>query len=336
MEPVEVAGFGDISRFCKNHPIVIASALVTGSVLVALRRYFAGGVCHSKVLLNGKTVIITGANVGIGRETAKDLARRGARVILACRDLTKAERAADAIRKATGNENVLVQVVDLASLSSVRKFCDKIVNSESRLDVLINNAGIMACPHWKSEDGYEFQLAVNHLGHFLLTNLLLDLMKKTEGSRIINLSSLAHRTGKIHFDDINLEKDYMPFKAYAQSKLANVLFTKELHRRLQGTSVTTYAVHPGVVRTELGRYMMANKPKWHVLYRYPLIYFIFKTPYQGAQTTLYCTLTEGLEAKSGKYFSDCAEKEAAPQANDPEAASRLWSLSSQMVGLSSS
>lgn len=172
------------------------STLATGAGgIFLLRNYFAGGVCHSKAKLHGKTVIVTGANTGIGRETALDLAQRGARVILACRDLDKANAAANEIRKTTGNDKVFVKELDLASLKSVRKFAEEFHQTEDRLDILINNAGIMRCPYWKTEDAFEMQLGVNHLGHFLLTNLMLDMLERSQPSRIINVSSLAHVRG---------------------------------------------------------------------------------------------------------------------------------------------
>ncbi|XP_046379980.1 retinol dehydrogenase 12-like [Haliotis rufescens] len=300
----------------------------------ALRRYFGGGVCHSRARLDGKTVLITGANCGIGRETARDLAGRGARVILACRDVTKAERAADDIRKNTGNPEVVVRVVDLASLESVRKFAREVTEKEKRLDVLINNAGVMFCPYWKSQEGYEMQFAVNHLGHFLLTNLLLDLLKKSAPSRIICVSSLAHRRGRINFEDINMEQHYDSLMAYGQSKLANVLFARELARRLQGTEVTANSLHPGVVKTELGRHLSVMGVSWfkQTLFKVASLIFI-KTPVQGAQTTIFCAVDESLNDVSGKYFSDCAEKGTAAQGQDDEVAKQLWDLSCKMVNL---
>uniref|UniRef100_A0A672HU82 Retinol dehydrogenase 13-like n=1 Tax=Salarias fasciatus TaxID=181472 RepID=A0A672HU82_SALFA len=304
----------------------------TGLGLFGVKKWMAGGVCRSKARLDGKTVLITGGNTGIGKETAVDLARRGARVILACRDMDRANKAAEDVKKRSGNDNVIVKMLDLASLQSVREMAKDILASEERLDVLINNAGIMSCPQWKTEDGFEMQFGVNHLGHFLLTNCLLDLLKKSAPSRIVNVSSLAHERGQIYFDDINQEKDYKPRKSYAQSKLANVLFTRELAKKLQGTGVTTYSLHPGVIRTELGRHFWPTIPLWRRVVFTPLIYLI-KTPTEGAQTTIYCAVEESLKDESGLYYSDCAPKTAAPQALDDEAAKKLWDLSASMVGL---
>lgn len=318
--------------FVENHAIATFAFIAAGAGLVAVRRWMAGRACYSKVRLDGKTVLITGANTGIGKETALDMAKRGARVILACRDMTRAHIAADTIRRQSGNGNVVVMKVDLASLQSVREFARNVEKNEPRLDILINNAGIMMCPKWTTEDGFEMQFGVNHLGHFLLTDCLLDLLKKSAPSRIVIVSSLAHERGQIHFDDINLDKDYRPEKSYRQSKLANVLFGKELAVRLQGTGVTVYSLHPGVIRTELGRHLFPTLALWKRIIALPLMMLI-KTPWEGAQTTIYCAVEESLANESGFYYSDCARKEAAPQAQDDAAAKRLWDLSASMVGL---
>ncbi|XP_057389578.1 retinol dehydrogenase 13 isoform X4 [Balaenoptera acutorostrata] len=234
-------------------PLSVLGTAVGGAVL--LKDFVAGGACPSKTTIPGKTVIVTGANTGIGKQTALELAKRGGTIILACRDLEKCEAAAKEIRGETLNHHVNARHLDLASLKSIREFAAKIIEEEERVHILINNAAVMRCPHWTTEDGFEMQLGVNYLGHFLLTNLLLDKLKASAPSRIINLSSLAHVAGHIDFEDLNWEKrKYDTKAAYCQSKLAVVLFTKELSRRLQGTGVTVNALHPGVARTELGRH----------------------------------------------------------------------------------
>ncbi|KAJ8344068.1 hypothetical protein SKAU_G00313970 [Synaphobranchus kaupii] len=324
--------FKQVRQFVAEHATGIVVATVAGVGLVALRRWLGGGVCRSRARLDGKTVMITGANTGIGKETAVDLASRGARVILACRDKTRASEAADDIRQRSGNGNVVVKIVDLASLQSVRDLAKDVQETEERLDILINNAGIMMCPKWQTEDGFEMQFGVNHLGHFLLTNCLLDVLKKSTPSRIVNVSSLAHEKGKIYFDDINQDKDYNPTYSYRQSKLANVLFSRELASRLQGTGVTVYCLHPGVIRTELGRHFWPELPLWKRLIGVPLLQLL-KSPWQGAQTSIYCAVDESLEGTSGLYYSDCTQKEAASQGRDDAAAKRLWDLSASMVGL---
>ncbi|KAI1904495.1 hypothetical protein AGOR_G00006240 [Albula goreensis] len=322
----------EVRQFVEDHATGIAVVTVAGVGLVALRRWLAGGVCRSNARLDGKTVLITGANTGIGKQTAVDMANRGARVILACRDMTRANKAAEDIRQRSGNGNVVVKKLDLASLQSVRDLAKDIQENEERLDVLINNAGIMMCPKWQTEDGFEMQFGVNHLGHFLLTNCLLDLLKKSSPSRIVNVSSLAHEKGEIHFDDINLDKDYCPRKSYRQSKLANVLFTRELASRLQGTGVTVYSLHPGVIHTELGRHFWPEMALWKRVVFTPFL-LLLKTPWEGAQTTIFCAVDESLENTSGLYYSDCAPKEAAPQARDDAVAKKLWEVSATMVGL---
>lgn len=324
--------FTAIRSFVLQYPKTVALVTVTGVGLFSVKKWMAGGVCRSKAQLDGKTVLITGANTGIGKETAVDLARRGARVILACRDMDRANKAAEDVKKQSGNDNVVVKKVDLASLQSVRQLAKDVLATEERLDILINNAGIMSCPKWQTEDGFEMQFGVNHLGHFLLTNCLLDLLKKSSPSRIVNVSSLAHERGQIYFDDINQEKDYQPWKSYGQSKLANVLFTRELAKRLQGTGVTTYSLHPGVIRTELGRHFWPKIPLWKRVVYTPLM-FLIKSPTEGAQTTIYCAVEESLQNESGLYYSDCALKTAAPQGLDDEAAKKLWDVSASMVGL---
>lgn len=319
-------------KFAVRYPKTIALITITGVGLFAVRKWMAGGVCQSKTRMDGKTVLITGANTGIGKETAVDLATRGARIILACRDISRANKAAEDIRQRSGNGNVIVKKLDLASLESVRQLAKDMLASEERLDVLINNAGVMSCPKWQTEDGFEMQFGVNHLGHFLLTNCLLDLLKKSTPSRIVNVSSLAHERGEIYFNDINLDKDYSPWKSYRQSKLANVLFSRELAKRLQGTGVTTYSLHPGIIRTELGRHFWPTMPLWKRVVYQPLMLLI-KSPKEGAQTSIHCAVEESLASESGLYYSDCAPKTVAPQGQDDGAAKKLWELSASMVGL---
>ncbi|KAM4592830.1 retinol dehydrogenase 13 [Odontesthes bonariensis] len=322
----------DIKDFVESHATGLSVALVAGVGLLALQRWMAGGVCRSKASLEGKTVLITGANTGIGKETALDMAQRGARVILACRDMNRARIAADEIRQKSGNGNVVVKKLDLASLQSVRDLAREVQEKEERLDILINNAGIMMCPKWETEDGFEMQFGVNHLGHFLLTNCLLDLLKKSAPSRVVVVSSLAHERGRIHFDDINLDEDYKPEVSYRQSKLANVLFSRELAARLKDTGVTVYSLHPGVIRTELGRYLLPTLALWKRIAA-SIFMKIVKGPWEGAQTTIYCAVDEKLANESGLYYSDCAPKTPAPLALDDAAAKKLWDLSASMVGL---
>ena len=209
-----------------------------------------------KARLDGKTVIITGANTGIGLETAVDLAKRNARVLLACRNVERGERAAVKVRKRSGNDNAVFVQLNLASLDSVRKYAAKILEEEPRIDILINNAGIIHGTYEESADGFELTFAVNHLGHFLLTNLLLDRLKEAPSARIINVGAKLFKLMKrFDFDNFN-SKDPARFqglltKAYYQSKLANVLFTLGLDKQLKGSNVSVNALHPGVIQTRI-------------------------------------------------------------------------------------
>ncbi|ELW48073.1 Retinol dehydrogenase 12 [Tupaia chinensis] len=306
---------------------------ITDPTNIHHRKFFAGGVCRTNVQLPGKVVVITGANTGIGKETARELARRGksfpegARVYIACRDVLKGESAASEIRADTKNSQVLVRKLDLSDTKSIRAFAEDFLAEEKQLHILINNAGVMMCPYSKTADGFETHLGVNHLGHFLLTYLLLDRLKESAPARVVNLSSVVHHIGKIRFHDLQSEKHYSRGFAYCHSKLANVLFTRELAKRLQGTGVTTYAVHPGVVRSELVRHSYLLCLLWRIFS--PFV----KSARDGAQTSLHCALAEGLEPLSGKYFSDCKRAWVSPRARNNKTAERLWNVSCDLLGI---
>ncbi|XP_056306512.1 retinol dehydrogenase 12 [Danio aesculapii] len=280
----------------------------------------------SDVRLDGKTAIVTGANTGIGKETVKDLANRGARVILACRDLVKAEQAASDISKDVENANVVIRKLDLADTKSICEFAELIYNTEKSLHLLINNAGVAICPYSTTADGFETQFGVNHLGHFFLTFLLMDLLKHSAPSTVINVSSLVHPMGKIHFEDLNSEKNYHPVKAYVQSKLANILFTRELASRVEELGVRVYAVDPGLVNTDITRHLM--KP---VQFFVKTFGFMIKTPAEGAYTTLYCALTPDLP--TGSYYSNCTVASCSRAAKDDNSASKLWAVSCHLLGI---
>ena len=292
--------------------------------------------CNSKKRLDGKTVIVTGANTGIGKETALDLAGRGARVIMACRNHKKAEKAMEEIIEKTGNKNVVVKRLDLASLKSVRAFADEINTSETTLDILINNAGVFNIPELaKTEDGFEMTMAANHIGHFLLTNLLLDLLKKSAPSRIVVVSSRRHQewsngpTSGFSFENINGEVFYDGVAAYGQSKLANILFTTELAKRLKGTGVTVNSLHPGVIATDIRRHY----PKWQQLALNVMLKYNGKSMEEGAQTQIHLAVSEELEGKIGLYYVDCKEEEPSKFAQDDITAKKLWQVSAELVGL---
>uniref|UniRef100_UPI00398E9DCB retinol dehydrogenase 11-like n=1 Tax=Pristiophorus japonicus TaxID=55135 RepID=UPI00398E9DCB len=285
--------------------------------------------------MDGKTVIITGANSGIGRETARELAQRGARVIMASRDVEKSELVAEELRASVCTDSIVVYKLDLGSLSSIHNFTKEMAEKERHIDVLINNAGAPIGPRQETSDGFEMQIGVNHFGHFLLTVLLLEQLKSDPPSRIIIVSSRAHRIGKIHLNDIHMKGCYNPLVAYCQSKLANILFTRELAQRLKGTGVTVNAVHPGIVWTEMTRCMMSHQPCWVRLLVAPF-YFCLKTAKQGAQTSVYCAVNPELENVTGQYFSDCTVLDVAYYAQDDCMAKSLWDLSFEMVHLETS
>ncbi|CAJ1078247.1 retinol dehydrogenase 14b [Xyrichtys novacula] len=317
---------------------VLVAVVVGGGVLLLMRRLFPRKnavklLSYPANSMQGKTVIVTGANCGIGKALAGELLKLHARVIMACRDRQRAEEAANDIKKQAGPEQgeVVVKHLDLASLRSVRKFCEEIKQEESKIDVLVNNAGLYQCPYMKTEDGFEMQLGVNHLGHFLLTHLLLDLLKSSAPSRIVVVSSKLYKYGHINFDDLNSESSYNKAFCYSQSKLANLLFTLELSHQLEGSGVTVNALTPGIVRTRLGRHVkipFLAKPLFYLA-----SHLFFKSPLEGAQTPLYLACSPEVERVSGKCFANCEEEQLMEKATDEQAANRLWEVSRNMVGL---
>ncbi|XP_052872287.1 retinol dehydrogenase 12-like [Anopheles cruzii] len=314
---------------------IAVGSLVAVLIYKLARLIIEGGQFRKNTRCDGKVILITGANTGIGKETARELLKRGGKVYIACRSLERANEARNDIVAQTGLGNIHVRELDLASMESIRQFAKSFMAEEPRLDLLINNAGVMACPKALTKDGFEQQLGTNHLGHFLLTNLLLERLKESAPSRIVNLSSLAHKYGKINRNDLNSERSYNQVTAYCQSKLANVMFTRELAKRLAGTGVTAYAVHPGTVDTELPRHMGSLFFLFdHKLVK-PLLRIAFKTPLSGAQTTLYTALDEDLAGESGKYYADCREQKLSKYARNDELAAWLWDESAKMTRLDS-
>jgi retinol dehydrogenase 12 len=283
--------------------------------------------------IDGKVIVITGANTGIGKENAIDLARRGGKIYIACRDVTRGEEALKDIKMQSGSENVHFLQLDLASLDSVREFSDKFHKLEKKLDVLINNAGVMMCPEMKTKDGFELQFGTNHLGHFLLTNLLLDLIKAAAPSRIISVSSEGHKMSGIVKEDLMFSRNYSSMKAYGQSKCANILFANELAKRLKDDKVVANSCHPGVVKTELGRYINLRFPFLNKFILEPVFHPFFKTPVEGAQTQIRMAIDPDLENVTGKYFYDCEIQQPVAHARDEEAAEWLWNESFKLVKL---
>ncbi|XP_053728491.1 dehydrogenase/reductase SDR family member 13-like [Synchiropus splendidus] len=315
-------------------PLLVVAFLL-GGLYMYREIVVKGKRCTSAVKLHGKTVIVTGSNTGIGKTTAIDLAKRGARVILACRSKQRGEAALVDVKRESGSKNVVFMQLDLGSLQSVRSFAENFLRLETRLDILINNAGVYM--QGRTEDGFGMMFGVNHIGHFLLTNLLLDRLKECKPSRIVNLSSVAHNFGKIDFDCLNKHKALglgtsfrEVLQVYSDSKLCNVLFTHELAKRLKGSGVTCYSLHPGAINSELAR----NTSSTLLLLLYPVTSFFFKNTDQGCQTSLHCALQEGLEPFSGRYFSNCTVREVYAKAKDDAAAKKLWELSERMSGLS--
>lgn len=275
--------------------------------------------------MQGKVAIVTGSNTGIGKETARGLAQRGATVVLACRDVAKAGAARDDIARSTGRTDVEVEALDLGSTASIRAFAARFKEKHARLDVLVNNAGVWATSRGTTSDGFESTFGVNHLGTFLLTQELLPLLKSSAPSRVVVLSSALHYRGKMAWDDLQYERrKYSGTAAYNQSKLANVLFTIALARRLEGTKVTVNAVHPGVVATELAR----NFPS--LLMKIASLFML--TPERGAACSLHVATAPELSGVTGQYFEKSRIKAAAKAALDEAAQERLWELSERLLG----
>ncbi|MFT4799910.1 MAG: NAD(P)-dependent dehydrogenase (short-subunit alcohol dehydrogenase family) [Candidatus Azotimanducaceae bacterium] len=272
--------------------------------------------------MKDKIVLITGGNSGIGKVTATDLAKRGAKVFIACRDSAKTQAALVEINAvaAVPVENL---PVELGSLTSVRKLIDLCQSKFDQLDVLINNAGVFPMKKQLTEDGFEMQFGVNHLSHFLLTQGLLENLKKCDHARVITVSSKLHKSGVIDFDSFKGEKSYNSQTAYGQSKLANVLFAVELAKRLKGTGVTSNALHPGAVRTDIVRDL-----PWIVR---KVIYLMFIGVEKGAQTNIKLATDESLTSVTGKYFDQTKLDECSPLADDTELRERLWTESERLV-----
>ncbi|CAM0879414.1 unnamed protein product [Alopecurus aequalis] len=282
------------------------------------------------------TVIVTGGSSGIGLETSRVLALRGAHVIIAARNTEAASEARKGITEANPTARVDVLKLDLNSLKSVRAFADQFNSMNLPLNILINNAGVMFCPFQLSADNIEMQFATNHLGHFLLTNLLLDNMKATAEStgiegRIVNLASIAHhhtyRKG-IQFDELNDQKVYNDKMAYGQSKLANILHARELSRRLkeEGANITVNCVHPGLIMTNLMRHSYSLMKLVQFV-----TYMFWKNVPQGAATTCYVGLNPQLKGVSGKYFADCNEEKTSKWAKNDALAQWLWEFSEDLI-----
>ncbi|KAK2911110.1 hypothetical protein Q8A67_003243 [Cirrhinus molitorella] len=302
---------------------IIFSALLCFLLLkwMKRRRY-----CMDVKRLDGKTVLITGGNAGIGKETAVLLALRGARVIIACRDEEKARKAVREIKARSHNMNVLYMEVDLANMKSIREFSKTFLQKEKRLDILINNAGMPSVLDW-TDDDFSMCFGVNHLGHFLLTNLLLPRLKESSSSRVINLTCSSYKYQKLDFQDLNY--NLFPFFTYCRSKLANIYFTQELARMMEGKGVTAYAVHPGYVQSNWTCH-------YSVLFRIlvqVVMFMFFVSCEAGAQTVVYCAVSDEVLPHNGGYFTDCRPAHLRAFARDSGVAKKLWEASERLVKL---
>jgi NAD(P)-dependent dehydrogenase (short-subunit alcohol dehydrogenase family) len=292
--------------------------------------------------LSGKVALVTGGSGGLGEETARAFAEKGARVVLTARNVPKGEAAAQAIRAATGNDAVEVGELELASLESVRALAQRFLSQHDALHILVNNAGVMACPFGRTAEGFELQLGTNHVGHFLLTCLLAPALRKAAPSRIVSLSSRGHHASPVVFDDLHFSKrPYDKWQAYGQSKTANVLFAVEVDRRLGSHGVHANAVHPGVIATELARHMVPEDVEL-LRARMPSGALHFKSVPAGAATSVYAATAPELEGRGGLYLEDCQVAKVDDTENaaggvrsyaiDPGAAQQLWVASEEMVG----
>ena len=271
--------------------------------------------------MKDKICVVTGGNTGIGKATVAGLAQRGATVVIACRDVDKGKAALEEIAAKTGANDLHVMRLDLASLESVRSFAAAFTAKFTRVDVLVENAGVMTQKRQLTADGLEMNFGVNHVGHFLLTELLLPLLKASAPSRIVVVSSNLHSSGKIDFDDIAMEKSWRG--SYPRSKLANMLFVRALAKRLVGTKVVVNGLHPGVISTDLARDYAAPirlMAKW-----------FFQSPEQGARTSLYLATASEVAEISGRYFADAKAKQPGAVALDDVLAERLWTVTERLV-----
>jgi NAD(P)-dependent dehydrogenase (short-subunit alcohol dehydrogenase family) len=297
----------------------------------------ADEVIHG-VDLSGRIALVTGGGGGLGAETARALASAGALVVIAVRNLDQRERAAQELTRSVPAATVETLQLDLASLASVRAAAQEFLHRHGRLHLLINNAGVMATPFGRTVDGFELQFGTNHLGHFLLTNLLVPALVAGAPSRVVTVTSTGHHAGAPDFADPNYEKrDYEPWNAYGQSKSANILFTIELERRLARRGVHAYAVHPGVILTDLFRHLGPAATENVVVQAEKAAQrsgtAATKTVESGAATSVFAATSPGLEQRGGTYLIDCAVSDtAAPWATDPDAARRMWELSEKLVG----
>ena len=279
-------------------------------------------------MLKNKTAIVTGANSGMGMATVRALSDMGAKVIMLCRS---EKRGIEALEKLSSEKKRDLELIlcDLGNYASIRAFVNLFKKGHSHLDILVNNAGFISLDRQETEEGLERQFGINHVGHFLLTMSLLDLMG--EGGRIVNVASGAHKTGKIHFNDINLTKGFNVITAYSQSKLANVLFTRELARRVKDRGITVNCCHPGAVATNIGIDRDTGFGKTVTRLLKPF----FQTPEQGARTAIFLASDDSVSDVTGEYFYKCKVARSSKRSKDMELAKKLFEFSEELVGISS-
>ena len=277
----------------------------------------------------GRVCMVTGANAGIGKATALGLANYGATVVMVCRSRERGEMALAEIKEKSGNNYISLLLADLASQASVRKLAEDFKTQHSALHVLINNAGIIPRKRLVTVDGLETQFAVNHLAPFLLTNLLLDVLKSSAPARIVTVSSEMHRGATIDFDDLHSERSYRPTRVYSQTKLANILFTYELARRLEGSNVTANCLHPGVVATNLLADGIGIPRPLKSTTR-----LMGASPDKGAKTSIFLAISGAVEGVSGKYYVRQKAMQSSESSYDENLANRLWDASAELTGLS--
>jgi len=278
--------------------------------------------------MKGKLVVITGGNAGIGKEAAVGLARAGATVVITSRNAERGQAALEDVRERSGSTDVSVMDLDLARFASIRKFADDFLDRSDRLDVLLNNAGGILSARTETEEGFESTFGINHLGHFLLTQLLLDRLEANPGgARVVNVSSVAHKGARLDFDDLQSERRYAALSVYGRSKLANIYFTRELARRV-GDSVTANALHPGYVRSEFGR---GGDLSWLFAFGNRLGSPFAISPEKGGRTSIYLASSPEVDGVTGGYFYKCAPASISSAAQDDAAARRLWDVSEQLV-----
>ena len=272
--------------------------------------------------LSGKMIVVTGANAGIGKVAARELARMGAAVTMVARSRERGEKALQEVRSASASDEVRLMLCDLSSQESIREFAAAFEAEHERLDVLLNNAGAWYFQRHESIDGLELTFALNHMGYFLLTNLLLDTIKGSAPARIVNVSSETHRGGAIAFDDLGREKSY-GMNVYGETKLMNLLFTYELARRLEGTGVTVNALHPGFVRTSLGRRDNGFLGRFVM----PIASLFGRSPERGAETAIYLASSPEVEGVTGRYFIDSKQVRSSALSYDEALQTKMWEVS---------